>query len=124
MRVLIVDDSTVMRRMIKQVVQAGGWQEIDEAPDGKEALNFLQEHVVDLILTDWNMPNVTGLQLVEAIRSDPRLQTVPIIMITTEAQKPHVVAALKAGVNNYVVKPFEAEALLAKIQDTLSRAKK
>lgn len=115
MRFLVVDDSTTMRRIITNVVLQLGVlrDDIQEAEDGLKAYNLFQKNEYDIILTDWNMPNMNGLSLVQHIRKiDPKI---PIIMITTEGGKEEVITALKAGVNNYIVKPFDANKLKEKI---------
>jgi two-component system chemotaxis response regulator CheY len=116
MRILIVDDSSTMRRIIGNVVQQLGVSkdDFDEAEDGVEAWKLFQEkNNYDVVLTDWNMPNMNGLELVKHIRSANK--TIPIVMITTEGGKGEVITALKAGVNNYIVKPFSAEVLKEKL---------
>jgi two-component system chemotaxis response regulator CheY len=119
MRVLIVDDSSTMRRIISNVVQQIGISpdNIFQADDGKNAIKVLDsiDNNIDIILTDWNMPNMNGLQFVQYLRSNPLFKKIPIIMITTEGAKAEVITALKAGVNNYIVKPFPAETLKEKI---------
>lgn len=118
MKILVVDDSLTMRRIVgNTVIQAGFPKEsYDEAKDGQEALELLNANTYDLVLTDWNMPVMNGLELVQAMRSDDRFKKLPIIMITTEGAKTEVITALKAGVNNYIVKPFTADILKEKIQ--------
>jgi two-component system chemotaxis response regulator CheY len=116
MRILIVDDSSTMRRIIGNVVQQLGVakDDFDEAEDGVVAWKlFKEKNDYDVVLTDWNMPNMNGLELVKAIRG---VNTeIPIVMITTEGGKGEVITALKAGVNNYIVKPFSAEILKEKL---------
>lgn len=116
MRILIVDDSSTMRRIIGNVVQQLGVakDDFDEAEDGVVAWKLFQEkNDYDVVLTDWNMPNMNGLELVKHIRTADK--TIPIVMITTEGGKGEVITALKAGVNNYIVKPFSAEVLKEKL---------
>ncbi len=118
MRILIVDDSSTMRRIIGNVVQQLGVEKgnFDEAEDGVVAWKMLQEKTYDVILTDWNMPNMNGLELVKKIRSEGSShKTTPTVMITTEGGKSEVITALKAGVNNYIVKPFNAQTLKEKL---------
>ena len=117
MKILIVDDSSTMRRIIGNVVQQLGIQKgnFDEAEDGVVAWGLLQKNTYDVILTDWNMPNMNGLELVKKIRGGGAHQKTPIVMITTEGGKGEVITALKAGVNNYIVKPFSAEVLKEKL---------
>ncbi len=121
MKILIVDDSSTMRRIIGNVVQQLGFskEDFDEAEDGVKAWKLLGESQYDVILTDWNMPNMNGLDLVKKVRSEGSHQKTPIIMITTEGGKGEVITALKAGVNNYIVKPFNAEILKEKLDGVL-----
>lgn len=114
LKVLIADDSGVMRKIIVRAANAAGIQDVVEAVDGADAIaKFGKEHF-DLVLTDWNMPNKTGLEVIEALRAEG--STVPIIMVTTEGEKSKVLSAIQAGVNDYLTKPFEADALRAKIE--------
>lgn len=123
MRILIVDDSSTMRRIIGNVVMQLGYakDEFDEAEDGQKAWALLNQKQYDVILTDWNMPNMNGLELVKKIRYAGSHTKVPIIMITTEGGKSEVIIALKAGVNNYVVKPFSADILKGKLDGVLKK---
>ena len=115
---MIVDDSSTMRRIISSVVKQIGIDEdyIGLAVDGMDALGQLKSTTYDLVLTDWNMPKMNGLQLVKNLRTLPKYANTPILMITTEGGKSEVVTALKSGVNNYIVKPFSAETLKAKLE--------
>ena len=119
MKVLVVDDSKTIRNIQKRILEQLGYTEVHEAEDGQIALQVVQEVSPDLILVDWNMPNMDGITLVKTIRQTDK--TIPLIMCTTEAEKSRVVEALRAGVNNYVVKPFTAETLSDKINQTLSK---
>jgi two-component system, chemotaxis family, chemotaxis protein CheY len=123
MKILIVDDSSTMRRIIGNVVMQLGFAKdnFDEAEDGLKAWKLLSEAHYDVILTDWNMPNMNGLELVKKIRSEGTHQKTPIIMITTEGGKNEVITALKSGVNNYIVKPFSAEVLKEKLDGVLKK---
>lgn len=123
MKILIVDDSSTMRRIIGNVVQQLGHtkEDFDEAEDGLKAWKLLNEGQYDVILTDWNMPNMNGLDLVKKVRSEGAHQKTPIIMITTEGGKGEVITALKAGVNNYIVKPFSADVLKEKLDGVLKK---
>ena len=123
MKILIVDDSSTMRRIIGNVVMQLGFtrDNFEEAEDGVKAWKLLSEAHYDVILTDWNMPNMNGLELVKKIRSEGTHQKTPIIMITTEGGKSEVIIALKAGVNNYIVKPFNAEVLKEKLDGVLKK---
>jgi len=113
---LVVDDMATMRRIIRSLLEQLGYKSIDEAEDGVEALKKLRSQNYDFVITDWNMPNMTGLELVQEIRKDSQLKHLPVLMVTAEAKKENVIAAIKAGVNNYVVKPFTAETLKEKIE--------
>lgn len=121
MKVLLVDDSRTMRNIWKKVV-TGMDMEVAEAGDGLEALQAIEDNggPFDLMLIDWNMPNMDGLSLVKKVRETDK--STPLIMVTTEAAKPHIIDAIKVGVNNYVVKPFTPDALMTKIEETLKRA--
>ncbi len=124
MRILLVDDMATMRRIIRTILSQLGFKNVDEAEDGEVALQKLKEGNYDFVITDWNMPNMTGLELVQAIRSDEKLKGLPVLMVTAEAKKENVIAAIKAGVNNYIVKPFTPETLKKKIDDIFSALKK
>ena len=115
MRVLAVDDSATMRRIIKNQLKQSGVEDVDEASNGREALMLLARSQYDLLITDWNMPEMCGLDLVIEIRKTEPLKALPILMVTTVSAKQDIVNALKAGVNNYVVKPFDAATLQAKV---------
>lgn len=115
MKILAVDDSATMRRIIKNQLKQAGFEEVDEAENGRDALLLLGRDRYDLVITDWNMPEMSGLDLVKEIRRSDAIRSIPILMITTVSAKEDIVTALKAGVNNYVVKPFEAGTLQAKI---------
>ncbi|MFI4883296.1 MAG: response regulator, partial [Phycisphaerales bacterium JB064] len=109
MKILLVDDSKTMRNIQKSVLGQLGYTEIEEACDGQDALSKVKAFDPDLMLVDWNMPNMDGLSFVKAYRQTDK--TTPIIMVTTEAEKSRVIEAIKAGVNNYVVKPFTPDLL-------------
>lgn len=115
MKILVVDDFATMRRIIKNILKQLGYTNVDEADDGSTGLAKMKGNQFDLVITDWNMPNVNGLELVKAARSDEKLKTVPILMVTAEAMKENIIEAIKAGVSNYVVKPFTAEVMKEKI---------
>ena len=115
MRILAVDDSATMRRIIKNQLKQNGVEEVDEASNGREALLLLGRSQYDLLITDWNMPEMCGLDLVMEIRRTEQIKNLPILMVTTVSAKEDIVNALKAGVNNYVVKPFDAATLQAKV---------
>ena len=118
MKILAVDDFSTMRRIIRNMLRQLGYSNVVEAEDGAEALSLLQREKVDFVISDWNMPNMSGLDLLKAIRADDNLKPLPVLLVTAEALKENVVEALKAGVNNYVIKPFTAETLKEKI-DTI-----
>ncbi len=124
--ILVVDDMAAMRKILRTLLSQLGFKNIDEAEDGKQALEKLKQNPdkYGLIITDWNMPNMTGIELVQAIRSDERLKHLPILMVTAEAKKENVLTAIKAGVNNYIVKPFTAETLKEKIEAIFKSLKK
>jgi two-component system chemotaxis response regulator CheY len=115
MKILTVDDSATMRRIIKNQLKQVGFEEVDEAENGREAMGLLTRGGYDLLITDWNMPEMCGLDLVKEVRRSDGIKALPILMVTTVAGKEEIVIALKAGVNNYVVKPFDANTLQAKI---------
>jgi len=115
MKVLIVDDFATMRRIMKNILKQLGFTNIIEADDGTTALEELKKTDVDLIISDWNMPKMTGLELLKTVRSTDNLKDLPFLMVTAEAQKQNVIDAVQAGVSNYVVKPFTAEAISEKI---------
>jgi two-component system chemotaxis response regulator CheY len=120
MKALVVDDSKTMRNVQKGVLSQLGYTDIIEASDGLDALSKATGEELQLMLVDWNMPNKDGLSFVKEFRSKDN--STPIIMVTTEAEKSRVIEAIKAGVNNYVVKPFTPEQLTERINDTLSKA--
>jgi two-component system, chemotaxis family, chemotaxis protein CheY len=115
MKILAVDDSATMRRIIKNQLKQAGYEEVDEAGNGREALTMLGQAHYDLLITDWNMPEMNGLDLVKEVRKNDASKAMPILMVTTVAGKEDIVTALKAGVNNYMVKPFDTATLRAKI---------
>jgi two-component system chemotaxis response regulator CheY len=116
MKVLVVDDFATMRRILKNILKQIGFSNIAEADDGKTALAKLKDRKFDLVLCDWNMPEMSGLELLQEIRSDDVLKDTPFVMVTAEAQKDNILNAVKAGVNNYVVKPFTAETIGEKLK--------
>ncbi len=116
MDVLIVDDFATMRRILKNILRQIGFTNIYEADNGKNALNILKKQKFDLILCDWNMPEMSGLELLNEIRSDNELKDTPFVMVTAEAQKNNIIEAVQAGVSNYVVKPFTAETINGKLK--------
>ncbi len=115
-RILVVDDMSTMRRIIRTILNQLGYTNIEEAENGKQALAKLKSEKFDFVITDWNMPEMDGLTLVREIRNDPELKNLPVLMVTAEARKENVIEALKAGVNNYIVKPFTPEVLKEKME--------
>lgn len=122
MKVLIVDDYKTMLRIIRNLLKQLNVQDVDEASDGAEALAKLRAGSFDLVISDWNMEPMTGLQLLQEVRADARLARLPFIMITAESKAENVVAAKQAGVSNYIVKPFNAETLKEKIEKVMAYA--
>jgi len=124
--ILVVDDMAAMRKILKTLLAQLGYKNVDEAEDGKQALEKLRQNPdkYGLVITDWNMPNMTGIELVQAIRSDEKLKHLPVLMVTAEAKKENVLMAIKAGVNNYIVKPFTAETLKEKLEAIFSSLNK
>ena len=121
MKVLAVDDFPTMRRIVKTLLRQLGYTNVVEAEDGQVALTKLQQEKFDLVLLDWNMPRMTGLELLKAIRADDNLRNTPVVMITAEGRKEDVLEAVKAGVNNFIVKPFTAETLEEKLKKVLEK---
>jgi two-component system chemotaxis response regulator CheY len=115
-RVLLVDDLANVRRVVKGILKQIGFTEITEADDGSTALAELKKRKVDLIISDWNMPKVSGLELLKAVRSDESMKDTPFLMVTVEALKDNVLEAVQAGVTNYIVKPFTAEDIKEKLE--------
>ena len=115
MQVLTVDDSATMRRILRNQLRQAGVDQVDEAANGREALALLTRRHYDLLITDWNMPEMCGLDLVVEVRRTEGIRQIPILMITTVSAKEDIMNALKAGVSNYIVKPFDAATLHAKI---------
>jgi two-component system chemotaxis response regulator CheY len=122
-KILIVDDFATMRKVIRNLLKQGGYDNIVEAEDGVMALSELKANKIDFIISDWNMPNMTGFELLKAVRADGDLSKTPFLMVTAEALKDNVVQAVKAGVDNYIVKPFTADILSEKITEILAKHK-
>ncbi|MCD6197234.1 MAG: chemotaxis response regulator CheY [Deltaproteobacteria bacterium] len=116
MRILVVDDFATMRKVIKNLLRQSGYQNVTEAEDGVVALKELRSQKIDFVISDWNMPNMTGIELLKAVRADSELSSLPFLMVTAESLKDNVLEAVKAGVSNYIVKPFTAEVLNEKIE--------
>ncbi|MBN1843513.1 MAG: response regulator [Deltaproteobacteria bacterium] len=121
MNVLVVDDFATMRRIIKNVLKQIGFANILEADDGTTALAVLKKNEVDLIISDWNMPKMTGLDLLKNVRAEESTKNIPFLMVTAEAQKDNVLEAVQAGVSNYVVKPFTADAIKEKLTQVFAK---
>jgi two-component system chemotaxis response regulator CheY len=120
-KILIVDDFSTMRRIIKNLLRDLGYTNTSEADDGKTALPMLQSGNFDFLITDWNMPGMTGIDLLKHVRADDKLKKLPVLMVTAEAKRDQIVEAAHAGVNGYVVKPFTAAALQEKIERIFER---
>lgn len=127
--VLIVDDFPTMVKIMKSVLKQLGFTRFTEAEDGIVALKILKSHNysdrpsdtrIDFIVCDWNMPNMTGIELLKEVRKDPKLKSIPFLMVTAEADKDNIIEAAKSGVNNYIVKPFNAETLKVKLNKVFS----
>jgi two-component system chemotaxis response regulator CheY len=119
MNVLIVDDYKTMLRIIRNLLKQLGFNNVDEATDGSMALQMLRVGNYGLIISDWNMEPMTGLQLLREVRADAKLKSIPFIMVTAESKSENVIAAKEAGVSNYIVKPFNAETLKTKMVSVL-----
>jgi two-component system, chemotaxis family, chemotaxis protein CheY len=117
--VLVVDDYQTMIRIIRNLLKQLGFENVDEAADGREALGKMKTRKYGLVISDWNMEPMTGYELLREVRSDELLRATPFIMVTAESKTENVIAAKKAGVNNYIVKPFNAQTLKAKIASVL-----
>ncbi len=121
MKILVVDDFATMRKVVKNLLKQAGFENVVEAEDGVVALRILKSQRIDFIVSDWNMPNMTGLELLKAVRADQELASTPFLMVTAEALQNNVIAAVKAGVSNYIVKPFTAEVLNEKITKIMEK---
>ena len=121
MKILIVDDFSTMRRIIKNLLRDLGFTNTQEADDGSTALPMLKGSDFDFLVTDWNMPGMTVIDLLKAVRADEKLQSLPVLMVTAEAKREQIIEAAQAGVNGYVVKPFTAQALKEKIEKIFER---
>jgi two-component system chemotaxis response regulator CheY len=120
-KILVVDDFATMRKVIRNLLKQVGYENIVEAEDGVTALRTVKSQKIDLIISDWNMPNMTGLELLKAVRADEEIKATPFLMVTAEALQDNVITAVKAGVSNYIVKPFTAEVLNEKIKKIIEK---
>lgn len=121
MKILVVDDFSTMRRIIKNLLSELGFSNIVEADDGSTAIPILQAGGIDFLITDWNMPNVPGIDLLHKVRGDDKLKDTPVMMVTAEATREQIVQAAEAGVNGYIIKPFTAQTLEEKIKTIFER---
>ncbi len=115
MKILVVDDMSTMRRIVKNILKQLGFNNLEEAENGQDALTKLHADTYGFVVSDWNMPVMMGIDLLRAIRADEKLKKIPVLMVTAEAQKENLMEAVQAGVSNYVVKPFTAETMQEKI---------
>ncbi len=115
-QVLVVDDFSTMRRIVRNLLKELGFANVQEAEDGVDALNKLRGEQFDFVVSDWNMPNMTGIELLRTIRADESLKHLPVLMVTAEAKKENIIEAAKAGASGYVVKPFTAATLDEKLK--------
>ena len=121
-RILVVDDISSMRRLAAAFLHELGYRQITQAANGAEALTMLQKEAFDLVITDWSMPRMSGLELLQAIRKDSNLKQVPVLLITAEARKENIMAAAQSGASGYVVKPFTMTTLGEKVERILERS--
>ena len=122
--ILIVDDFPTMRKIVKQVLRQLGYATVQEAEDGVQALEILKrDTAIQFVVSDWNMPNMTGIELLKTVRADPKLKHLPFLMITAEADKENIVEAVKSGVSNYIVKPFNAATMKEKMEKIFANKK-
>ncbi|PBJ81973.1 response regulator [Lysobacteraceae bacterium NML93-0399] len=121
MRILIVDDFSTMRRIVKNLLADLGFNNTVEAEDGNSALAVLRQDAVELVITDWNMPGMTGIELLRAIRADAKFRTLPVLMVTAEAKREQIIEAAQTGVNGYIIKPFTAQTLEEKLGKIFER---
>ncbi len=121
MRILVVDDFSTMRRIVKNLLGGLGFTNIVEADDGNTALPILEKGGIEFLVTDWNMPGMPGIELLKAVRANPKLATLPVLMVTAEAKREQIMLAAQAGVNGYVVKPFTADTLKEKVDKVFER---
>lgn len=124
MRFLVVDDFSTMRRIVRNLLKELGFTNVQEAEDGVDALNKLRSAEFDFVVSDWNMPNMTGIDLLRAIRADAKLKHLPVMMVTAEAKRENIIEAAQAGASGYVVKPFTAATLDEKLKKIFQNMKK
>ena len=115
MKILIVDDMATMRRIVKNILKQLGFSNVEEAENGQDGLQKLRTDTFGFVVSDWNMPVMTGIDMLRAIRADDKLKGIPVLMVTAEAQQANLVEAIQAGVSNYIVKPFTAETMQEKM---------
>lgn len=117
LNILVVDDFPTMRKIVRQVLRQLGYNNVQEAEDGEAALSILRQNTdIQFVISDWNMPNMTGIELLKAVRAEPSLKGLPFLIVTAEADKENIVEAVKSGVSSYIVKPFNAATLKEKIE--------
>lgn len=124
MKFLVVDDFPTMRRIIVTILDDLGYTNYVEAEDGKQALDIVKKGGIDFVISDWNMPNMDGLELLKAIKGDVNTKKIPVLMVTAEAKKENILAAAQSGANGYIVKPFTADGLEEKLNKVLAKMKK
>lgn len=124
MRFLVVDDFSTMRRIVRNLLKELGFVNVQEAEDGVDALNRLRSEEFDFVISDWNMPNMTGIELLRTIRSDAKLEHLPVLMVTAEAKRENIIEAAQAGANGYIVKPFTAATLDKKLKNIFEKMQK
>lgn len=121
LRILVVDDFPTMRRIVRNLLKELGFTNVEEAEDGQQALEFLNQGSFELVISDWNMPNLDGLEMLRRVRANPATATLPVLMVTAEAKKENIIAAAQAGASGYVVKPFTAAVLEEKLGKVLEK---
>ena len=124
MKFLVVDDFSTMRRIVRNLLKELGFTNVQEAEDGVQGLTMLQAEPFDFVVSDWNMPNMTGIDMLRAIRANPALKHLPVLMVTAEAKRENIIEAAQAGANGYVVKPFTAGTLDEKLKKIFATMQK
>jgi len=122
MKILIVDDSKTILQTLRFALEKLYYNDIEEAINGEEGIKILKKEKIDMVITDWNMPKVSGLDLLQLIKSENKWKNIPVLMLTTEAEKEQIIKALKSGASNYIIKPFKIEQLEKKIKDVLEKS--